>query len=61
MRLLLVLLIACIAFFLRRMLLKGTTAAGVTRSGDPMAYWGIAVIHASGIAFLIYVLMRGDA
>jgi hypothetical protein len=43
------------------MLLKGTTAAGVTRSGDPMAYWGIAVIHASLIAFLIYVLMRGDA
>ena len=59
MQLLLVLLILCVSFLLGRMLLKGATAGGVTRNGEPKAYWSIAVAQTALVTFLIYVVMQG--
>jgi hypothetical protein len=46
-----------VAFLLVRMLVKGATAAGVTRSGQPMAYWSIVVAQSALVVFFIYVLV----
>jgi hypothetical protein len=47
------------AFLLGRMLVKGATSGGITRSGEPMAYWSFALLRTAFIAFLVYVLIRG--
>ena len=58
-KLLAVLLAGLVAFLLMRMLVKGTTAGGVTRRGEPMAFWSIALAHTAFIAFLVYLFVRG--
>ena len=57
-KLLLALLTGLIVFQLGRMLIKGATAGGVTRRGEPMAYWSFALARTAFIALLVYVLVR---
>lgn len=56
-KLLLALLATLILFQLGRMLLTGATVGGVTRSGEPMAYWAIALARSAFIALLVYVFL----
>lgn len=58
MKLLLALLTEVVAFLLGRMLVKGATAGGITRQGEPMAYWGTIAAQSALIAFLIYILLH---
>jgi len=56
-KLLLALLTALIVFQLGRMFFTGATVGGVTRRGDPMAYWSIALARSAFIALLVYVIV----
>lgn len=57
-KLLLALLTALIVFQLGRMLVTGSTVGGVTRRGEPMAYWSIALARCAFIGFMVYVLVE---
>lgn len=54
---LLSLLTAIVAFLLVRMVVKGATAGGVTRRGEPMAYWSIIVAQTALLGFLLHALL----